>query len=115
MGPHSVENKAVAILAEVQAGRPTPIHKDGGEMLIAIVLHRPLAEAKAPVDDPAAFTSEMIRILREKQSHPLLAQMIKPAEKGDPVPATSASSSTGAVTNLAPPYTCSFSKLLELT
>ena len=32
------ENKAVAILAEVQAGRPTIIHKDGGEMLIAIVL-----------------------------------------------------------------------------
>ena len=36
------ENKAVAILAEVQAGRPTIIHKDGGEMLIAIVLDRPL-------------------------------------------------------------------------
>ena len=41
------ENKAVAILAEIQAGRPTIIHKDGGEMLIAIVLDRPLAEAKA--------------------------------------------------------------------
>ena len=40
------ENKAVAILAEIQAGRPTIIHKDGGEMLIAIVLDRPLAEAK---------------------------------------------------------------------
>jgi len=25
------ENKAVAILAEVQAGRPTIIHKDGGD------------------------------------------------------------------------------------
>ena len=40
------ENKAVAILAEVQAGRPTIMHKDGGEMLIAIVLDKPLAEAK---------------------------------------------------------------------
>ena len=60
------ENKAVAILAEVQAGRPTIIHKDGGEMLIAIVLDRPLAEAKALVDDPAAFTREMTRILRGK-------------------------------------------------
>ena len=38
------ENKAVAILAEVQAGRPALIQKDGGEMLIAIVLDRPLAE-----------------------------------------------------------------------
>ena len=35
-------------------------------MLIAIVLDRPLAEAKALVDDPAAFTHEMTRILREK-------------------------------------------------
>ena len=48
----------MAILAEVQAGRPTIIHKDGGEMLIAIVLDRPLAEAKELVDDPAAFTRE---------------------------------------------------------
>ena len=61
------ENKAVAILTEVQAGRPTIIHKDGGENAIAIVLDRPLAEAKALVDDPAAFTREMTRILREKQ------------------------------------------------
>ena len=36
-------------------------------MLIAIVLDRPLAEAKALVDDPAAFAREMTRILRDKQ------------------------------------------------
>ena len=53
----------MAILAEVQAGRPALIQKDGGEMLIAIVLDRPLVEAKALVDDPAAFTREMTRIL----------------------------------------------------
>ena len=88
-------NKAVAILAEVQAGRPTIIHKDGGEMLIAIVLDRPLAEAKALVD-PAAFTREMTRILREKQNHPLIAQMMKPAESGDPPPANTAASSAGS-------------------
>ena len=46
------ENKAVAILAQMQAGRPALIQKDGGEMLIAIVLDRSLAEAKALVDDP---------------------------------------------------------------
>ena len=40
------ENKAVAILAQMQAGRPALIQKDGGEMLIAIVLDRPLAEIK---------------------------------------------------------------------
>ena len=82
----------MAILADVQAGRPTIVHKDGGEMLIAIVLDRPLAEAKALVDDPAAFTREMTRILREKQSHPLIGQMMKPAESSDPPPTTAAGS-----------------------
>ena len=86
----------MAILAEVQAGRPTIIHKDGGEMLIAIVLDRPLAEAKELVDDPTAFTREMTRILREKQNHPLIAQMMKPAESGDPPPANTAASSAGS-------------------
>ena len=70
------ENKAVAILAELQAGRPALIQKDGGEMLIAIVLDKPLAEAKALVDDPAAFTRKMTRIVCEKQSHPLIAQRL---------------------------------------
>jgi len=51
-------------------------------MLIAIVLDRPLAEAKALLDDPAAFTREMTRILIAKQSHPLIAQMMRPAESG---------------------------------
>ena len=78
------ENKAVAILAEVQAGRPIKIHKDGGEMLIAIILDRPLAAAKELVDDPAVFTQEMTRILREKQSYPLLAHKMRPAEISDP-------------------------------
>ena len=65
-------------------------------MLIAIVLDRPLAEAKALVDDPAAFTQEMTRILREKQSHSLIAQMMKPAETSDPPPANAAFSSSGS-------------------
>ena len=39
----------------MQAGRPALIKKDGGEMLIAIVLDRPLAEAKALVEAPNAF------------------------------------------------------------
>ena len=62
-------------------------------MLIAIVLNRPLVDAKALVDDPAAFTQEMTRILLEKQSHPLIAQMIKPAGSSD---SNSAASSTGS-------------------
>ena len=79
-------NKAVAILAQMQAGRPALIQKDGGEILIAIVLDRPLAEAKTLVDDPAAFTREMTGILIAEQSHPLIAQMMRPAGSGDPPP-----------------------------
>ena len=88
--------KTVAILEQMQAGRPALSQKDGGEMLIAIVLDRPLADAKALVDDPAAFTQEMTRILLEKQSHPLIAQMIKPAGSSDPPPSNSAASSSGS-------------------
>ena len=72
------ENKAVAILAQMQVGRPALIQKDGGEMLIAIVLDRRLADAKALVDDPAAFTREMTKILLEKQSHPLIMEIYTP-------------------------------------
>ena len=63
---------------------------------MAIVLDRPLADAKALLDDPAAFTREMTRILLEKQNHPLIAQMIKPAGSGDPPPSNGAASSTGS-------------------
>ena len=93
------ENKAVAILAEMQAGRPALIQKDGGEMLIAIVLDRPLTEAKALVNDPTAFTREMTRILVAKQGHPLIAQMMRPTAflgSSDPPPANSTASGTGS-------------------
>ena len=90
------ENKVVTILEQMQAGQPALIQKDGGEMLIAIVLDRPLADAKASVDDPAAFTQEMTRILLEKQSHLLIAQIIKPAGSSDPPPSNSAASSSGS-------------------
>ena len=65
-------------------------------MLIAIVLDRPLAEAEALVDDPAAFTQEMTKILLENQSHPLIAQMIKPAGSSDLPPSTSAAHGSGS-------------------
>jgi len=49
------ENKAVAILNKMQEGKTTLIKKDGGEMLIAIVLDKPLSEAQALVHDPDPF------------------------------------------------------------
>ena len=84
-------------------------------MLIAIVLDKPLAEAKALVDDPAAFTREMTRILREKKSYPLIAQMMKPAESSSTPPPIPQPVAPVAVENLAPPHTCSSSKPLEIT
>jgi len=87
------ENKAVAVLAQMQAGRPALIQKDGGEMLIAIVLDRPLADANALVDDSAAFTREMTGILLEKQNHPHIA---KPAGSSNPPLSNSAPSSAGS-------------------
>ena len=57
------ENKAVAILK-----------KDGGEMLVAIVLDKPLSEAQASVDN--AFMLEITKIIQNKHAHPVIAQML---------------------------------------
>ena len=89
------ENKAVAILEQMQAGRPALIKKDGEEMLIAIVLDRPLAEAKALVEAPDAFIQAITRIMQDKQNHPVIAQMIRPGVSDDPPPAESTASSSG--------------------
>jgi hypothetical protein len=62
------ENKAVAILNKMQQGKTTLIKKDGGEMLIAIVLDKPLSEAQALVDDPDAFMLEITKIIQNKHA-----------------------------------------------
>ena len=69
------ENKAVAILEQMQEGRPALIQKDGGEMLIAMVLDRPLSEAQ-DLENPEAFFQEMTKVLFEKQNHSVLKQML---------------------------------------
>ena len=84
-------------------------------MLIAIVLDRPLADAKALVDDPAAFTREMTKILLEQQSHPLIAQMTKPAGSSDPPPQTAQPVAPAAMNTPAPVRPCSSSSLKRLT
>ena len=47
----------------MQQDKTTLIKKDGGEMLIAIVLDKPLSEAQALVDDPDAFMLEITKII----------------------------------------------------
>ena len=77
------ENQAFSILHQAQEGRQELIKKDGGEMLVSIVLDRPLDEAKALVEDPDRLISEITAILESKQAHPLLNQMVNPDVRDD--------------------------------
>ena len=71
------ENKAVAILQQMQEGRPALIPKECEEILIAIVLDKPLAEAKDLVEDPERFFDDIVNALSEKRNHPVLMQMLQ--------------------------------------
>ena len=88
------ENKAVAILNKMQEGTTALIKKDGGEMLIAIVLDKPLSEAQALVDDPEAFTLEITKIIQNKHAHPVIAQMLHPDVRDDLPPSECATASS---------------------
>ena len=91
------ENQAFSILHQAQEGRQELMKKDGGEMLVSIVLDRPLDEAKALVEDPDRLISEITAILESKQADPLLNQMENPDVRDDMPTAdfTAASSSRG--------------------
>ena len=95
------ENKAVAILERMQTGRPALIKKDGGEMLIAIVLDLPLAEAQALVNTPDAFLQALTTIIQDKKNHPVIAQMIQPDTGDDAAPAEATASSSRSYTQRA--------------
>ena len=71
------ENKAVAILQQMQEGRPALIPKECEEILIAMVLDKPLGEAKDLVEDPENFFEEIVNALSEKRNHPVLMQMLQ--------------------------------------
>ena len=69
---------------EQNARRQNDSHQeDGGEMLIAIVLDKPLSEAQALVDDPDAFMLEITKIIQNKHAHPVIAQMLHPDVRDD--------------------------------
>ena len=71
-------------------------------MLIAIVLDRPLVEAKALVEAPDAFIQAITRIMQDKQNHPVIAQMIRPGINDDLPPSESAASSSGGRSHRVP-------------
>ena len=84
------ENKAAAILEQMQAGTPAPSKKMEERCSLP-----PLAEAKALVEAPDAFIQAITRIMQDKQNHPVIAQMIRPGVSDDPPPAESTASSSG--------------------
>ena len=95
------ENKAFAILNKSQTGKTEIIKKDGGEMLVAIALDKPLAAIKALVEDSTRLIAEIMQILQDKQAHPVLAQMVNPDVRDDlPISefATASSTSGGSRT-----------------
>ena len=78
------ENQVFAILHRMQTGKSALIKKDGGEMLVAIVLHRPLCTGACwrPTE-----VAEILQIIQDKQSHPVIEGMVK-ADVRDEMPAS---------------------------
>ena len=70
------ENKAVAIIQQMQAGKPALIPKEREEILIAIVLDRPLKEAQRLVENPERFFNEILEALETHRNHPVLTQLL---------------------------------------
>ena len=82
------ENKAVAIMQRMQEGKPALIPKECEEILIAIVLDRPLAEAKRLVENPEGFLDEILEALTAQRNHPVLMQLLQ--DMATPEPSSSA-------------------------
>ena len=95
----------MAILHQMQAGKKALIKKDGGEMLIAIVLDRPLADAQAPVQNAEAFMRAITQMVQSKHSHPLIEQMLNPDVRDDLPPSTYTSGSSARTRPHEPPQT----------
>ena len=76
------ENQAFSILHQAQEGRQELIKQDVGEMLVSIVLDRPLDEAKALVEDRDRLISEITVILESQQAN-MLNQMVNPDVRDD--------------------------------
>ena len=90
------ENKAVAILDQLQKGRPALIQPDGGAMLIAIVLDKPLHKAQALVDNPHAFLEEISQVLADQRMHPILEHMLSTIQGDTAKQSTDSASSSDA-------------------
>ena len=93
------ENKAVAIMQRMQEGKPALIPKECEEILIAIVLDRPLAEAKRLVENPEGFFDEILEALEAHRNHPVLMQLLQDMA----TPAASSNDNPPVKQQVAPP------------
>ena len=60
----------------MQAGKPALIPEECEEILIAIVLDRPLKEAQRLVENPERFFNEILEALETHRNHPVLTQLL---------------------------------------
>ena len=60
----------------MQEGKPAFIPKECEEILIAIVLDRPLTEAQRLVENPERFFNEILEALETHRNHPVLMQLL---------------------------------------
>ena len=60
----------------MQAGKPALIPKECEEILIAIVLDRPLKEAQRLIENPERFFNEILEALEMHRNHPVLTQLL---------------------------------------
>ena len=67
----------------MQTGRSAVIKKDGCEMLVAMALDRRLADAQALVHEPSKLIEEILQIIQDKQSHPVVEGMVKADVRDD--------------------------------
>ena len=74
-------------MQQMQEGKPALIPKECEEILIAIVLDRPLTEAKHLVENPEGFFEEILNALSTQRNHPVLMQMLQ--DMATPGPAAS--------------------------
>ena len=89
----------------MQAGKKALIKKDGGEMLIAIALDRPLADAQALVQNAEAFMKAITQVVQSKHNHPLIEQILNPDVRDDLQTSTYAPGSSARVRPHEPPQT----------
>jgi len=64
-------------------------------MLVAVAVDRPLADAQALVHDPSKLIEEILQIIQDKQSHPVMEGMVK-ADVRDDLPTSDFASASSA-------------------